>query len=261
MLSYTLLAGLLTASTFASPVERIPVSSTSPAAKIPAALERRGGVDQNCDAVVLNSNDPDDYCYRFCDLETTHIIASKPELVSDHSDCPKDGPDGGCPITVSAEASIEVSSTETHGTKEVVVSGGGAKFKGFNLFEVDIGVSYQHWIESSKAITKGKTTTSGVANTLYVPKGKTGQVLFFPFMERHCGPSAQLRKPNLLDEKDFDCNADYNIIIKNGGKLDGIRGMQYDYDGIHEGDIYREGYSCHDFPVVDVKGHARGQFQ
>lgn len=57
MLSHTLLAGLLVTSTFASPFE------------IPTALRSREG-RKHCSAPVLNANEPNEYCYQFCDFKT-----------------------------------------------------------------------------------------------------------------------------------------------------------------------------------------------
>lgn len=127
---------------------------------------------------------------------------------------------------------IDVSSTDTHGTTDVSQVEAGVEF-----FGVKIGGGVQHWVESSHASTKGTTTTKASTAYLYIPKGKSGHVVFFPFYEKHCGMTA-LRKPNLQDDHDFDCNPDYNILINHDAKVDEIRGMQYNWDGIHEGDIY-----------------------
>lgn len=64
MFSSIFLAGLLTTSTFASPIE------------IPAALRPRGG-REFCDAKVFNDEPANDYCYQFCDLKVNNIVAGK----------------------------------------------------------------------------------------------------------------------------------------------------------------------------------------
>lgn len=93
-------------------------------------------------------------------------------------------------------------------------------------------------VESSHASTDAKTTTTGFTNNLYVPQGKSGHVVFFPYYEVHCGPTTVLRKPNLQDQKNFNCNPDYNILISHKGSMDRISGMQYNWAGIDRNDIY-----------------------
>lgn len=63
-------------------------------------------------------------------------------------------------------------------------------------------------------------------------------MVFFAYYEEHCGISAAIRKANLQDDKDFDCNPDYNLLISHDANVDSIKGMQYNWDGIHPGDIY-----------------------
>ncbi|KAL5353801.1 hypothetical protein ACLOAV_001843 [Pseudogymnoascus australis] len=243
MFSSIFLAGLLTTSTFASPIE------------IPAALRPRGG-REFCDAKVFNDEPANDYCYQFCDLKVNNIVAGKPIQVSEGSRCPSDGPDGGCLVTILNQAAVEVSSTDTHGTADTVTVE-----SGIELFNVKLGVSASHMVESSHASTQGVTTTKASTSYLYIPKGKSGHVVFFPFYEEHCGLGSALRKPNLLDDRDFDCNPDYNILIKHEGRVDELRGMQYNYDGIHAGDIYNYEEKCIRLPMTLVNGNAKGVYQ
>ncbi|KFX90399.1 hypothetical protein V495_05440 [Pseudogymnoascus sp. VKM F-4514 (FW-929)] len=243
MLSSILLGGLLTASTFASPIE------------IPAALQPRGE-RKYCDGAVVNADPPDEYCYQFCDLEMNRRVSDKPVVVSETSFC-SNGPDGGCPITILNQVGIEVSSTETRGTTDTVTVD-----TGVTIFGAHLGASFSHWVESSHATTHGTTTTKAATNWLYIPKGKSGHVVFFPFYEEHCGPATALRKPNLQDEEEFNCNPDYNLLINHDAKLDRLRGMQYDWDGIDEGDIYNyTDKTCIRLPMTEVNGNARGQYQ
>ncbi|OBT63826.1 hypothetical protein VE03_06622 [Pseudogymnoascus sp. 23342-1-I1] len=242
MFSSILLAGLLTASTFASPIE------------IPAALRPRGE-REFCDAKVFNDEPPNDYCYQFCDLKVNNIVAGKPIQVSEDSRCPADGPDGGCLVTILNQAAVEVSSTDSHSTADTTTVEAGVE-----LFNVRLGVSVSHMVESSHASTHGITTTKASTSYLYIPKGKSGHVVFFPFYEEHCGLGSALRKPNLQDDHDFDCNPDYNILIKHEGRTE-IRGMQYDYDGIHPGDIYNYEEKCIQLPMTLVNGNAKGMYQ
>lgn len=59
-----LLAGLLTASTFASPFE------------IPGTLQPRGD-RQYCAADVVNADPPNEYCYQFCDFKTVRRVSDE----------------------------------------------------------------------------------------------------------------------------------------------------------------------------------------
>ncbi|KFY05170.1 hypothetical protein V491_09185 [Pseudogymnoascus sp. VKM F-3775] len=241
MLSYTLLAGLLVTSTVASPFE------------IPAVLQPREG-RKHCSAPVLNANEPNEYCYQFCDFKTVRKVG-KPVSVSINSLCDP-GPKEGCAVQVLNQETIEVSTTETHGTTDTKTVDGSVE-----IFGAKIGASYSHWVEQSTASTHGLQTSKASTSWLYVPQGKSGHVVFFPFYEEHCGIAAAMRKPNLHDDKDFDCNADYNILFDNDAKLDRIRGMQYNWDGIHEGDIYNYVDFCVSLPIPDINGEAQGQFQ
>ncbi|KFY70350.1 hypothetical protein V499_09239 [Pseudogymnoascus sp. VKM F-103] len=242
MLSSIFLAGLLTASTFAFPFE------------IPAALQARG--DQKyCDADVMNADPPNEYCYQFCDFKTVRRVSDKPVQVSERSHC-TGGPAGGCPIAILDQATIEVSSTETHGTSDTMTVNAGISFFGANL-----GVSFAHSVESSHASTHGTSTSTASTNTLYIPEGKEGHVVFFAYYEEHCGISAAIRKANLQDDKDFDCNPDYNLLISHDANVDSIKGMQYNWDGIHPGDIYNYVDACIRLPMTTVNGHAKGQYQ
>lgn len=63
-------------------------------------------------------------------------------------------------------------------------------------------------------------------------------MVFFAYYEEHCGISAAIRKANLQDDIDFDCNPDYNLLISHNADVASIKGMQYNWNGIHPGDIY-----------------------
>lgn len=69
MLSYTLLAGLLVTSTVASPFE------------IPAVLQPREG-RKHCGAPVLNANEPNEYCYQFCDFKTVRKVGKRKSFLT-----------------------------------------------------------------------------------------------------------------------------------------------------------------------------------
>lgn len=112
---------------------------------------------------------------------------------------------------------------------------------GVSFFGASLGASFAHSVETSHASTEGTSTTKAATNYLYIPKGKSGHVVFFPFYEEHCGPATAIRKANLQDDKEFNCNPDYNIMISHDAKMDRIRGMQYNWDGIDAGDIYSYG--------------------
>lgn len=145
-----------------------------------------------------------------------------------------DPPEGsGCPVTVLNQATVEVSSTETEGTTDTTTVNAG-----FSFFGATLGASFAHSIESSHATTKGTTTAKASTNFLYIPEGKGGHVVFFPFYEEHCGPSIAIHKGNINDEKEVDCNPDYNVMIKHEADMDRIRGMQYNWDGVDAGDIF-----------------------
>ena len=131
------------------------------------------------------------------------------------------------------QITIEKSTTKTKGTTDVTQFDGGITF-----FGAHFGGGRQHWVEKSTAETEGETKTSASTNWLYVPKGKSGHVVFFPYYEEHCGPATVLRKPSLQDEENFDCNYDYERIIKADGNMERIRGMGYKWDGIDPADVY-----------------------
>lgn len=72
MFAFTLVAGLLTASTFASPIE---------------IRETPTDLHNKCDAVVVNADPPNDYCYQYCDLEVTNRIAEKRKSLTSDISC------------------------------------------------------------------------------------------------------------------------------------------------------------------------------
>lgn len=152
--------------------------------------------------------------------------------VSESSFC-TGGPNGGCPVTVLSQATISVLSTDSKCTADTKIVETGIDFFGAKL-----GVSASHMVESSHASTEGISATNASTNFLYILTDKNGHVVFFPFYEKHCGLASALRKPNLQDDHDFDCNPDYNILIKHDANVDQIKGVQYNWDGINPGDIY-----------------------
>lgn len=61
MLYSTLLAGLLTTSAFASPLN------------VTAPFEKRAE-RKYCDSEVLNADPPNNYCYQFCDTRASRVV-------------------------------------------------------------------------------------------------------------------------------------------------------------------------------------------